>query len=78
MTATPRPAAAGFYGLAADDPGRMAVVGLTDLWMDENRWDVYLPPGDYRLCVATRGIPGQGLAPARASAPIWPSLIRPP
>jgi hypothetical protein len=62
--------------LIVDDPGKIAVVRLDDLWMDENRWDLHLPPGNYRLCVATRGIPGQGLAPVVKSAPIAPGRHR--
>jgi hypothetical protein len=62
--------------LIVDDPGRIAVVMLDDLWMDENRWDLHLPPGNYRLCVATRGIVEQGLAPVVRSAPIAPGRHR--
>jgi hypothetical protein len=62
--------------LIVDDTGKIAVVGLADLWMDENRWDVYLPPGNYRLCLATRGVDKDGLAPVVKSAPIAPGRHR--
>jgi hypothetical protein len=62
--------------LIVEDPARIAVVGLNDLWMDENRWDVHLPPGNYRLCVATRRVDKDGLAPVVKSAPIAPGRHR--
>jgi hypothetical protein len=62
--------------LIVDDPSKVAVVRLDDLWMDENRWDVHLPPGNYRLCVATRKVGYDGLAPMVESAPIAPGRHR--
>jgi hypothetical protein len=56
--------------LVVDDPDQTAVVKLDEMWYDENRWDVHLPAGDYRLCIATRGIDQGGTAEPRSSAPI--------
>ena len=56
--------------LVVDDPNQIAAVGLDRLWHDESRWDVHVPPGDFRLCMATRAIDQKGLAPVSKSAPI--------
>jgi hypothetical protein len=56
--------------LKVDNPAKIAVVKLEELWMDDNRWDLSLPPGDYRICVATRDVPDSGLAPVTKSAMI--------
>jgi hypothetical protein len=56
--------------LIVDDPEQIAVVKLDYLWYFEHGWDIYLPDGQYRLCLATRGIALQGLAPVVSSKPI--------
>lgn len=56
--------------LVVDDPSQAAAVKLPELWFDENRWDVHLPPGAYRLCLATREVGKDGLAPVASSAPL--------
>ncbi len=54
--------------LVVDDPGQYALVNLHDLWHDQTRWDAYLPPGRYRVSLATRGIEWEGFAaPARSA-----------
>lgn len=58
--------------LVIDDPRKIAVVKLQELWMDDHRWEVYLPAGQYRLCLATRGVDQTGLAPIVRSGRIGP------
>jgi hypothetical protein len=62
--------------LVVDDPDQTAVVKLDEMWYDENGWDLYLPAGQYRVCLATRGIDRDGKAQAKASAPIAPGRHR--
>ena len=56
--------------LVVDDPRQYALVNLHNLWQDQTRWDAYLPPGRYRVNLATRGIEGKGFA-----APTWSAEI---
>jgi hypothetical protein len=58
------------HELIIEDPRKIAVVKLEEYWYDENRWEIHLPDGRYRLCVATRGIDNTGLTPVGKSAPI--------
>ncbi|MDB5351856.1 MAG: hypothetical protein JWN86_3103 [Planctomycetota bacterium] len=58
------------HELGIEDVNKIAVVKLDELWYDENQWDIYLPEGKYRLCMATRGIDQNRLGPVVKSAPI--------
>jgi hypothetical protein len=50
--------------LQVDDPEAIAVVKLEEHWYGENRWEIYLPGGDYRVGLATRGIAETGFPPS--------------
>lgn len=58
--------------LFVDDPSRIAVVKQEERWYDQNDWKVYLPPGEYRLCLATQNIDEKELAPINQSVSIDP------
>lgn len=62
--------------LVVADPTQIAVVKRQEFWYDDNTWDLHLPPGSYRLCLATRDIdidPRQTLIPpAFQSIPLSP------
>lgn len=57
--------------LLIDDSSRIAVVKPDQPWEDDDLWDLYLPRGEYRICIATRGILNEGPLPAAVkTAPI--------
>jgi hypothetical protein len=58
------------HELRIDDPKAIAVVALDEWFFDASRWDLYLPDGPYRLCLATRGITFERFAPVVKSAPL--------
>ncbi len=62
--------------LEVEDPARIAIVKKQDQWMDEDRWDLYLPEGSYRICMATREVGDTGFAPVIKSVPIAPGRHR--
>ena len=48
------------HELEVTSPARFASVKLDPHWYDENRWDLYVPDGSFRVCLATRGIEAAG------------------
>jgi len=64
------------HELIIEDPSKIAVVKLEEMWSDDNRWDVSLPDGLYRICLATREINDSKLAPVAQSEPLAPGRHR--
>jgi hypothetical protein len=63
--------------LLVDDPARVVVANHGQFYEGvDDDWDIHLPPGSFRLCLATRGVGRAGLAPAVAGAPIGPGRHR--
>ncbi len=58
------------HELIIDDPTDFAAVRLDNLWRDELRWDVFVPPGTSRVCLATRKVPEYGFPEASSRSPI--------
>lgn len=56
------------HELLIDNPKKAAVVQKEPLWYDDNEWEVYLPKGQYRLCLATRAIDREAFPPVKESA----------
>src|SRR5262245_58455792 len=56
-----------------DDPSQFAVVEKTEMWYDDDRWEVYLPEGNaYVIKLVTRGIHGNDFPEAS-----WQQAIPP-
>ncbi len=62
--------------LVIEDEQQIAAVVPRPEWFGERQWDVYLPDGEFVLCLATREIPMIGLAPVARQAPISPGRHR--
>jgi hypothetical protein len=62
--------------LVINDDQKIGVVGLEELWYDQDNWDIYLPPREYRLCIATRGITREGSPRGYKAKPIKPGRHR--
>jgi hypothetical protein len=58
--------------LVVKDGEQFAIVKLEQHWYDENLWSVYIPTGEFRLCLATRDVDDTGFPPAFSSAPLAP------
>jgi hypothetical protein len=59
--------------LTVDDPGQFAVVERPQVWRNDERWHVYLPPGGtYRLKLATYGIDLENFP-----EPKWEATLQP-
>ncbi len=60
--------------LVITDPAQIAVVKRQEYWYDENVWDLHLPPGQYRLSLATRKIDDKNtvIPPKFQSIPLKP------
>lgn len=62
--------------LVVEDQDQIALLKLETLGRIDNRWDLHLPAGSYRVCLATSAIDAEGFAPVAKSAPIAPGLHR--
>ncbi len=49
--------------LVVEDTEQIAVAMLPQMWIDETRWEIHLPEGEYVMRLATREIGDQGVAP---------------
>lgn len=58
--------------LTVEDEELIAVVKLESYWYDENRWEVYLPQEEFRICLATRAIEDNGLGTVVESVSLAP------
>jgi hypothetical protein len=58
------------HELVIDDPAKIAVVYMEQYWFSDDRWEIYLPEGKYRLSLATRGIDDKGFPAAATTTPI--------
>lgn len=56
--------------LVVVDESKVAAVMHGELWMDDHRWEVYLPEGEYRLNLATREIDDKGMVSPLKSVPL--------
>lgn len=56
--------------LIVSDTNKIAVVKKMEKWYDENRWDIYLPDGEYKILLATQNIDHMGFAPVVAEAAV--------
>jgi hypothetical protein len=58
--------------LFVEDETKFAIIKQEPYWYDENRWLLHVPPGNYRLCLATREIDESGFPPVIKSTSIAP------
>jgi hypothetical protein len=58
--------------LTVADVTKFAVIKQEPYWYDENRWELHVPPGNYRLCLATRDIDETGFPPVVQSTSLAP------
>jgi len=55
------------HELLIEDEKKVAVVQADPEWYDQNEWKIYLPKGEYQLCLATRGIEDKGFPAKKES-----------
>jgi hypothetical protein len=56
--------------LIIKDKDKIAIVKLDEEWYDANEWRVYLPAGEYNLCMATQEIPAKDFPPEKMQIPL--------